>query len=273
MFLRLFCEGLNKAGYTKIPDGFQGISSIINFFISNVNSALAKPNRLYFPDNLNIIKKNIDALISYKINNNLRYVTFEKAFEITHKISQDYGVKKGLLDELISEGILSKNLFWQENNQYEEGIYLTYERFEDHIIASLLIKEQNNLDKAFQEGGNLHYLVENEHKCYLNKGIVEALTIQVPEKTGKEFYEFVPHVKDSCPIIECFVQSLLWRKTETMSEKLVGYVNSTVLSYKGTHDLFWDTLLSVTSMPDHYFNAYSLHKNLARLSLEDRDES
>lgn len=31
LFLKLFCEGINKAGLTRIPDGLQGITSIINF--------------------------------------------------------------------------------------------------------------------------------------------------------------------------------------------------------------------------------------------------
>jgi len=271
LFLILFCEGLNKAGYTKIPDGLQGISSIITFFINSVNTILSKPDRLEYPVSINVVRKAIETIISYKIENNLRFVSFEQAFVLFNKISTDFNIKKGLLEELISEGMLSKNLFWTEDGKYEEGVYLAYERFEDHLTASFMIAENPELENAFKADGNLYHLVQDENECYRNKGVIEALTIQVPEKTGIEFYEFVPHVKDSYPIIECFVQSLLWRKTETTSEKLVDYVNSTVLSYQGTYDLFWDTILSVTSIPDHYFNAYSLHKNLMKFNLADRD--
>lgn len=271
LFLILFCEGLNKAGYTKIPDGLQGITAIIDFFISSINNILSKPDRLQYPNSINVVKKAIESLIAFKIEKQLRYVSYEQAFIIVNNISNDFGTKRGLLDELISEGILSKNLFWNPENQYEEGIYLAYERFEDHLTATFIINDNPKLEDAFKENGTLFHLVKDENECYMNKGVIEALTIQIPEKTGKEFYEYIPHIKDSYPIVECFVQSLLWRKTETTSEKLTGYVNSTVLAYQGTHDLFWDTILSVTSIPDNYFNAYSLHKNLMKYSLPDRD--
>jgi len=271
LFLLLFCEGLYKAGYTKIPDGFQGITSIIDFFVSSVNNILSKPDRLDYPQSINVVKKVVESLIAYKIENQLEYVPYEQAFLITNQISINFNVGKGLLEELISEGILSKNLFWHSEQQYEEGVYLAYEKFEDHLTASLMIDRNPNLEKALQENGSLFYLTKDEYECHRYKGIIEALTIQIPEKTGKEFYEYVPHVKDSYPVIECFLQSLLWRKTETISEKLIGYVNSTVLTYQGTHDLFWDTILSITSVPDNYFNAYSLHKNLMKFSLPDRD--
>jgi len=44
-----------------------------------------------------------------------------------------------------------------------------------------------------------------------------------------------------------------------------------VFSYQGTHDFFWETILSVTALPGHFFNAYSLHNHLVNLSLPDRD--
>ena len=271
LFLILFCEGLNKSGYTKIPDGLQGITSIVNFFINSINNILSKPDRLDYSNSINVVKKAIESLIDFKMENRLRYVSYEQAFLIINQISNQYSTKRGLLDQLISEGILSKNLFWNPENQYEEGVYLAYERFEDHIMATLIIDNNPVLEDAFKENGTLFHFVKDENACHMNKGLLEALTVQLPERTGKEFYEYIPHIKDSYPIVECFVQSLLWRKTETTSEKLVGYVNSTVLSYRGTHDLFWDTILSVTSIPGHYFNAYSLHKNLLRFSLADRD--
>ncbi len=271
LFLLLFCEGLNKAGYTKIPDGLQGITAIIDFFITSVNDILSKPTRLDYPKSINVVKKAVESLIAYKIEHQLRYLPYEQAFGLVNKIAIEFSTKRGLLDELISEGILSKNLFWNPEKQYEEGIYLAYERFEDHLTAAYIFDTNPELEEAFKEGGVLFHLVKDEHSCYMNKGVIEALTIQLPEKVGKEFYEFAPHVKDSYPIVECFVQSLLWRKTETTSKKLVDYVNSNVFAYQGTYDLFWETILSVTSIPDHYFNAYSLHKKLMGESLSDRD--
>ena len=46
-----------------------------------------------------------------------------------------------------------------------------------------------------------------------------------------------------------------------------------MLAVRGTYDLFWETILSVTAIPNHYFNAYSLHRHLMTYSLADRDKS
>ncbi len=267
LFLLLFCKGLSKAGCVKIPDGLQGITAIIDFFVNSINNILSKPTRLDYPKSIDIVGKAIKALIAYKIEHKLRYVPYERAFLLVNKISNEFNTKRGLLEELISEGIFSKNLFWNT----EEGIYLTYERFEDHLTVKYIFDTNPELERAFEEGGVLYHLVKDEYSCHVNKGLLEAFTVQFPEKTEKEFYEYVPHIKDSYSIAECFVQSLLWRKTETVTEKLIDYVNSTVLSYGGTSDLFWKTLLSVTSVPNHYFNAYFLHEKLIKTRLSDRD--
>lgn len=271
LFLLLFCEGLHKAGCTRIPKGLQGITAIIDFFIDSVNKILSTPTRLDYPPKIKVVKKSIDALIKYKVENQLGYVPYEDAFLLLNKVSDKYRTGNGLLDELISEGIFSKNLFWDFENNKEEGIYLAYERFEDHLISKHILDKTPELEDAFKKGGTLFYLVENEDSCYVNKGVIEALSIQLPERTGKELYEYVSEIKQSVPIIECFVHSLLWRKTETITEKLDEYVEFTVLKNLYTHQLFMDTILTISSIPDHYFNAYFLHKILLSIRLPDRD--
>ncbi|WP_198283104.1 hypothetical protein [Aquimarina agarilytica] len=121
LFLKLFCEGINKAGLSRIPDGLQGITSIINFFVKNVNVVLSKPKRVGYSDSLNLVQKSIYALIKCKVDNKLRYLPYELAHELINESISSFIDKKGFIDELITEGVLSKNLFWKEENDYEEG--------------------------------------------------------------------------------------------------------------------------------------------------------
>jgi hypothetical protein len=272
LFLKLFCESLSKSGCTKIPDGLQGITSIMEFFVNSINNRLSKPDRFNYPPNINVVKKAIEALIFEKINKKLQFIPYEDAFILVDGVLSKFSSKRGFLEDLISEGILSKNLFWKAENTYEEGVYLAYERFEDHLTVNFLIERYSDLESSFTPEGELHYLIEDEHTCYMNKGLIEAFSIQLPEKKGKEFYEYAPDIKEEYPVVESFIQSLLWRKIDTISEKLIDYVNVAVFSYQGTHDLFWDTLLSITAIPGHYFNAYYLHNHLIQFSMSDRDE-
>jgi hypothetical protein len=271
LFLKLFCEGLNKSGCTKIPDGLQGITSIIEFFVKSINNRLSTPDSFSYPPNINVVKRAIEALISEKIVKNLHFVPYEDAFILVDRVLSVFSSERGFLERLISEGILSKNLFWKAEDTYEEGVYLAYERFEDHLTATFLLEKYSELESSFAPEGELYHLIKDKQACSRNKGLIEAFSIQLPEKKGKEFYEYVPEIKNEYPVIESFVQSLLWRKTDTITENLIDYVNVAVFSYQGTRDLFWETLLSITAVPGHYFNAYSLHNHLMKFSMPDRD--
>ncbi|MGQ1788520.1 AVAST type 2 anti-phage system protein Avs2 [Saccharicrinis sp. GN24d3] len=271
LFLKLFCEGINKAGLTRIPDGLQGITSIINFFIKNVNIVLSKPKRVGYSDSLKLVQNSIHALIKYKVDNQLRYVPYDAAYQVIDESISGFIDKKGFIDDLITEGVLSKNIFWKEENDNEEGVYLAYERFEDHLTVQYLLLQHPELENEFKVGGHLFNYVKDENAIYMHKGLIEAFSVQVPEKEGFEFYTLIPDFKDKYPIIESFVESLLWRKVETINEESKKYVNEYVFLYQGTHDFFWETILSVTGIPNHFFNARSLNNHLIKLSLAERD--
>ncbi|WP_425422210.1 AVAST type 2 anti-phage system protein Avs2 [Phaeodactylibacter xiamenensis] len=268
LFLKLFCEGISKAGLTRIPDGLQGITAIINFFIENVNRVLSKPNRVNYSNNLNLVQKAVYALIRYKVDNQLRNVSYESAYKIIDESISEFIDKKGFIDDLILEGVL-----WTDRFNDEIKVFFAYERLEDHLTVQYLFVQYSDLESEFKEGGELYDYVKDEHAINMNKGLIDALSIQVPERLGLEFSYLIPNHKDTYPIIQSFVESLLWRQIETINEESKSYVNRYVFSYQGTYDLFWETILATTGLPGHLFNAYSLHKYLNALSLGDRDAS
>ncbi|AXG75196.1 ATP-binding protein [Flavobacterium arcticum] len=273
LFLKLFCEGLHKAGYTRVPGGFQGISAIIDFFINSSNDKLQKPSELDYPKNINIVKRAIEALMKEKLENNRQYIEYEKAYGICEIILKDFSSKRNLVDALISEGVLSKNIFYVQQGKHEEGVYLAYERFEDHASVSYLLNRDIDLETEFSKEGSLFQFIKDDSSCYTNRGIIDALSIQLPEKYSRELYEFTNHLGNGGKyvIAESFVESLLWRKIETMHDGLHDYINEVVLSFQGTGDQFWDTMVAVSAIPNHQFNALSLHKNLFNRSMADRD--
>lgn len=275
LFLKLFCDGLKKAGHTRVPDGYEGISKIINFYMEAINKRLCEPKKLDYSESINLVAK-AAKIIAYKIlESDKRYIPYEEAYNILETELNKYSSKKHLLDELISEGLFSKNLFWIGHNESVEGIYLAYERFSDHLITEFILDkylDRLKPETSFAEGQYLNNFIKDEDACYINKGIVEALSIHLPELIGKELYEAAPHCKEFYPVIELFIKSLIWRKTETIIDKVLDYVNEYVLKYQDTYELFFDTILLITSKPKHYFNADSLHKYLMKFSLADRDE-
>ena len=272
LFLKLFCEGLNRKGLNKIPKGYGGISSIIDFFIESIDNKLSKPAFFDYPPDRKIIMKVIEGLIEHKFENDFSYIPYEEAFDIADRVLSRFSNKRRFLDALISEGVLSKNLYWKKGGEFEEGIYLAYERFDDHLTASYLLDKYldfDNLESTFQNGRGLSIYINDSH---FKQGILESLSIQLPERTGKELYELLDEKqKDFTSIIESFINSLIWRKPETINEYTKEYVNKHVLPYNHTFDLFFQMVYSVASDPTHFYNANSLHRYLMQFSIADRD--
>jgi len=330
LFLKLFCEGLHRSGLSKIPKGYAGISSIINFFMDSIDKKLCMPKSFDYPCDQHLVRKVVDELIQYKFENNIlltierlskqleeiqesydletrveekhrlepiidkrqkelekekekavgfstreailgNFIPYSIAVDIAETALAKFSNKRRFLDALISEGVLSKNLYWHADEKYEEGIYLAYERFEDHFTALHLLNKyqtQEQLKIAFSKGNELEHLITHHSK----RGILEALSILIPERLGFELYELIDEDKRSSDaVMLTFINSLLWRKTETIKEKSIKYINDYILKYKGTFDEFFKLVYSVAADPDHPFNAESLHRYLMPLSMADRD--
>ncbi|MGZ6519146.1 MAG: ATP-binding protein, partial [Bacteroidia bacterium] len=272
LFLKLFCEGLSHPGYKSIPKGYSGITAIIDFFLDSVDKKLSAPKFFDYPSGRHIVRRIIDNLIKSKLENNCTsFISYEEAYKITDEFLSKFNNKRGFLEALISEGVLSKNLFWIKEDKYEEGIYFAYERFEDHFTVAYLLEnsfDKENPETAFQKGGSLEPYVQS----YRYQGIIEALSIQLPERIDKELYELISDDrKSSHSIVEPFIKSLIWRKPETIKEKVKDYVNEHILHDEHGFNLFMQMVYSVSSDPEHFFNADWLHHYLMHFSLADRD--
>ncbi|PEQ84666.1 hypothetical protein CN481_22120 [Bacillus sp. AFS006103] len=274
LFLKLFCEGLFRAGMTKIPKGYGGISSIIDFFIEGIDNKLSMPSYFDYPSGRKLVRRVIDGLIEYKLKNELEYVTYEDAYAIADKLLSKFSDKRRFLDALISEGVLSKNLIWVSKGQHEEYVYLAYERFEDHFTASHLLDshlDNCDIETIFKNNCNGMFAgyIDNLN---IKQGILDALSIQIPERTDKELYELVDDKQKASRLVkESFINSLIWRKPETIKESTKEYVNKYLLGDQFTFNLFFQMVYSVSTDPNHFYNADSLHNFLMKFTLAERD--
>jgi hypothetical protein len=260
LFLKLFCEGIKRSGLTAIPTGFQGVTKIFSFFIRAINKKLAEPKAFDYPENVNLVDRVINKIVQHKLDNNLTAITYDQAFVLADEVLKQYSGKRRFLDELISEGVLSKNIFSTGQDEFDEQVYLAYERLDDYFTASFLIDSCPDKEA----------LQNCSHINYWNQGIIESLSVQLPERKGYELYEWVAEERKSAPyIVEAFLHSLIWRSTLTITDKLLGYINQYVLN--DAFDSFFQTLYMVSSDPEHPYNADFLHKNLMSYSLADRD--
>lgn len=109
----------------------------------------------------------------------------------------------------------------------------------------------------------------------LNRGIIEALSIQCPEHLdGCEFVEVAPYLKKYIVAQDAFIESIIWRKPTAFSEdkkNTLKYINNIIIRKESRlHDVL-NALLAVALIPNHPFNADFLHKNLSKFSMPKRD--
>jgi hypothetical protein len=121
---------------------------------------------------------------------------------------------------------------------------------------------------AFAAGAPLALLCDESQ--YVAPGLLEAMCIQIPERTGQELISLAPKVGDRWGIGDAFRQSIVWRASTAFSEDTREVLNTLIRS---DHD--WDdtlnVLLTVATLPEHPFNADFLDQWLRQDSMPERD--
>jgi hypothetical protein len=135
-----------------------------------------------------------------------------------------------------------------------------------------LLEKVDDVDKAFSKGGKLYDFVKDQSCLYFNQGLVEALSIQLPEKFDREIYEVLEHLHDDPELIIAVINSLVWRDSRSINpEKLNGYITRNVFRYQNTFSHFFETMISLSPLENHPYNAERLHSFLIKQSLPNRD--
>ena len=266
LFLKLFCEGLQKKGLTRIPEGYEGISNIIKFFIEGIEGNLLSK---YPPlKKLKVLNKIIDDLIIKSLENQV--ILYDEAYAKVEKISSKYGLNCGLLDDLVSEGLLTQNSKYDyEKRENLEIVYFAYERFEDHLKVKYLFEfflDKENPKQSFTKEPLNDFL--DKSNMYRYRGLVEAMSIQLPEIANVELIDMIPQNEI---LIKLFFESFLWRKVDSISEKTVGRILKNIDNNKYIKKKTFEILFLSASNPKHPLNAKFLYKYLKPYSMKDRD--
>ena len=179
--------------------------------------------------------------------------------------------ERSLYHGLVSEGVLVEDMRRHEEDEREGIVFISYERYADHVIADLLLTTHLDAESpgsAFADGGGLAFLCDET--TYTSRGLIEALCIQVPERTGMELAELAPSLADRPGFADSFRRSLVWRRLDAFSETTLVVLNKRLATRHDKDDTL-ETLLTVASVADHPYNAKFLDRQLRRRSMPDRD--
>lgn len=273
LFLKLVCEGIKKQGLVEMPPGLKGITSILDFYIDSVNKKLAAKSFLDFDPKMQYVRQAIDQLAQMMARKGGSWLPRDEAAVAVNAVLPHEGYENSLFRHLISEGIITEDRFFSDKG-YIDGIHVSYERFSDQLIASHML--DNYLDKekpeeSFKPDSRIGALIKNEATCYSNQGLVEALSIQIPERLNRELVDVAPFCITYSPIRHAFIESIIWRHPDAFSKDTLVYIKKHILGYQDTWALFIDALVTVASIPWHPYNARFLHSVLMKYELARRD--
>lgn len=269
LFLQLTFERLKATGSREFPLGYNSITDVFENHLTSVIEKLSYSKSEY-RHRINKIK---DALYDMaRISYNQESTSAIQLDQIIQLIDSKYEKFPNLLDDLINENILTKNIHEDYKSGIEsEVIYFSYERLGDFYIAEELLKPYKthpDVIIAFKKGNELGELIKN---TWRNRGILEVLSIILPERFQLEIFEVYnwalsePEDGDYFDIEDSLnhilLETLKWRRIESINEeKLLLFFRGD--SFKIPHETWLNAFLELTAIHNNPFNSDRLFKIL-----------
>lgn len=269
LFLKTLCRGLSVTGERRLPRGFHGITATFDLYLSAINQRLAAT--LDFNQKHALVRKALEAFASSLADSGECWLSLSKAEEVVNALLPGRDFERSLYRGLVAEGVLVEEAAWERDADREEFVIIAYERFADHVVARMLLDTHLDIEApsaAFSAGGPLAFTWDESR--YVPVGLLEALCIQVPERTRQELIRLAPALMECRAIGEAFRQSLVWRAPEAFSENTRAVLNALIRTDQDLSDTH-DVILTVAMLPAHPLNARFLDCRLRRDSMPDRD--
>jgi len=267
LFLKTLCRGLNAQGYRRLPRGFHGISAVFNLYLDAVNTRLAE--QLGYNVRTPLVRQAVDAFATALVNADERWLPLEQASRVVDALLPNREFERSLFRGLIVEGVLAEDTPLRKGER-QDVVYVAYERLADHLVAKTLLDKvpvPQDWSAAFSEGGALAAVAADE---YITPGLLEALFIQVAERTDAELLKLAPKLMTRWGTANAFRQSLIWRSNTAFSEAMREVLNDLYRNDQDLHETL-EVLLTVATVPGHPLNANFLDQRLRKDAMADRD--
>ena len=269
LFLKTLCQGLNIQGERRLPRGFHGITAVFSLYLSAVNKRLA--SILGFDARTPLVQHALEAVAKSFLDTGKQSLTLIRAGEIVNALLPGREFERSLYRGLVVEGILVEEAHQHYGMETDEIVFISYERFADHLAAKILLDSHLDIRTptlAFEPRGPLAFICDEQN--YVFPGLLEALCIQVPERTGQELISIAPLCANRWGIGEAFRQSIIWCSYAAFSDETTDALNKFCRNEDDLHDTL-NTLLTVATLPGHPLNALFLDERLRKNAMPDRD--
>jgi hypothetical protein len=276
LFLKLYCEGLAALGMTSPPTGHQHPTAVFERFVHSRAKRVNQELDLDPADR--ILEGAVQSLADAIATAGGDYLPYETAKALTDAFAPMHTRwPQTLFGLMLSEGVLRRDrVYLGEDEGPVEAVGFAYQRFSDHLVVGALLDQHlprgEDPARALAEGTPFGALVREAHQ-----GILEALSVQLPERTGTELLDAIGPSEAEMPgswrrerWFRAFLDSIVVRDRRAVTERTRELLNEGQAEHRLFSDVL-EVLLAVAPDPDHPLNAEVLHRALASWPLPDRD--
>lgn len=275
LFLRSVCVALEADRQSELPSGLTGTSKVLAYYLNSVAKNIQYKEGIAYSISANLGKA-AEALTGIMLARKVDYLDIDTCRTC---ISSEFSnmppkTEPDWLSLLLNYGLLRKdpNPIHDTSFLDSDVIRFSFQRFQDFLMAKQVLKQIDNVEGLFDEGGTLKFCLENNHIAWEWRGLVNALAIALPEKYAIELIDVLPGTTaswlDDYNVEQAFVESVKWRARTAFTARTLNLLNQVTFQSAGVVDV----LMQVSISADHPWNANFLHSKLVKMNLPERDQ-
>lgn len=268
LYLKTLCQGLQSAGESRLPRGFQGVVSAFELYLSGVNARLA--SALDFDVRKGLVSNALRGLARRMVDTCQIWLSYAEAEAIVDALLPGREHSRSLMPRLVAEGLLIEERPWgRPEPRADSVVMVAYERLSDYLCVSVLLNDASisaPIETAFNPGGPLDF----KALCttWTRPGFHEALHILIAERAGCEMLQLLPDLAKHHYTADAFLSSIVWRDPKAVTAHTVQLL---LRLKKSLGSKVIETLITLATIPDSPLNAHFLDQELRKAAMADRD--
>lgn len=274
LFLKTCATALKQLGEKSWPKGYQGASKLFEIYLSSLEKIISRTRDTELNDRL--CQKSLEAIANEMFPDHLFGLPWDKATKTVNAVDTTANPKETLFQTLLREGALAEDIEYIQdddgNTKQEPIVRFAYERFCDYFVAQKLCHNIEAPCELFDKKHPIGRAV-SEGKYIQFQGILESLSIIIPEKFGVEFWDLLPDKLKAHPQAAdlYFFDTLPYKDPSSFSDRTHELFNSLrPLEYRFQNRKL-DLLVQFATEPSHPWNANYLHNFLCDKKMPERD--
>ena len=252
LFLRLFCESFQPESFADFPRGKIGLKIIYQRYLEKKSKIIAK--KCNIDPESDCVYAYLASLAKEMSSIQQNFVERSKAVDLSKRIHNTPNFSTSLFSVMEQEGLL---IF--RNDGSVKRVYFAYERMADYFVAQKLISDEKLLCNT----------LANDKWLLQNGGVLEMLSILLPEQNGKEICDYFNDNQREI-WFDCFIEGLPWRSNDSITDKTKDILRKLLLDSRLVNRIF-SALVGLSVVPGNPLNIDCLENILMSRSLCDRD--